>query len=46
MKMALENASNPDDFKLRVAGISSGTDSAREEMQAAMGGGGFGTSGA
>ena len=45
-EVALENATNPDDFKLRVAGISSGTDSARDEMQAAMGGSGFGTSGA
>jgi twitching motility protein PilT len=44
-EVALENATNPDDFKLRVAGISSGTDSAREEMQAAMGSG-FGSSGA
>jgi len=30
---ALENASNPDDFKLRVQGISSMADAAREEMQ-------------
>jgi twitching motility protein PilT len=44
-EVALENATNPDDFKLRVSGISSGTDSAREEMQAAMGGSGFGGSG-
>jgi twitching motility protein PilT len=29
---ALENASNPDDFKLRVQGISSTGDAAREEM--------------
>src|ERR1700739_4719950 len=41
-EVALENATNPDDFKLRVAGISSGTDSARDEMQAAMGSSGFG----
>jgi twitching motility protein PilT len=32
---ALENASNPDDFKLRVQGISSTSDAAREDMQAA-----------
>jgi len=32
---ALENASNPDDFKLRVQGISSTADSARDEMQQA-----------
>ncbi len=31
---ALETASNPDDFKLRVQGISSTSDAAREEMQA------------
>jgi len=31
--IALENASNPDDFKLRVQGISSMSDAAREEMQ-------------
>ena len=31
---ALENASNPDDFKLRVQGISSTSDAAREDMQA------------
>jgi twitching motility protein PilT len=30
---ALENASNPDDFKLRVQGIASSTEAAREEMQ-------------
>ena len=30
---ALENASNPDDFKLRVQGISGGSEAAREEMQ-------------
>jgi twitching motility protein PilT len=30
---AMESASNPDDFKLRVQGISSSSDSAREEMQ-------------
>ena len=33
--VALENASNPDDFKLRVQGISSMSDAAREEMQSA-----------
>ena len=32
---ALENASNPDDFKLRVQGISSTGDAARDEMQQA-----------
>ncbi|MDP9267727.1 MAG: type IV pilus twitching motility protein PilT [Acidobacteriota bacterium] len=32
---ALENASNPDDFKLRVQGIGSTADSAREQMQSA-----------
>ncbi len=32
---ALENASNPDDFKLRVQGISGTADSAREQMQSA-----------
>jgi twitching motility protein PilT len=33
---ALRNASNPDDFKLRIEGIRSTADQAREEMQAAM----------
>ena len=33
---ALNNASNPDDFKLRVQGIRSTADVAREDMQAAM----------
>ncbi|MBI2815807.1 MAG: type IV pilus twitching motility protein PilT [Acidobacteria bacterium] len=33
---ALRNASNPDDFKLRVQGIRSTADAAREQMQAAM----------
>jgi twitching motility protein PilT len=33
---ALRNASNPDDFKLRIEGIRSTADAAREEMQAAM----------
>jgi len=33
---ALANASNPDDFKLRVQGISSTSDAAREEMQASI----------
>jgi twitching motility protein PilT len=32
-EVALENASNPDDFKLRVQGIGSSADMAREEMQ-------------
>ena len=32
-EVALENASNPDDFKLRVQGIGSSSDMAREEMQ-------------
>jgi twitching motility protein PilT len=32
---ALETATNPDDFKLRVEGISSGGDAARAEMQSA-----------
>ena len=32
---ALENASNPDDFKLRCSGIGSGTDTAREQMEGA-----------
>ena len=30
---ALENASNPDDFKLRVQGIASTADAAREQME-------------
>ena len=33
---ALRNASNPDDFKLRIEGIRSTSDAAREEMQSAM----------
>ena len=33
---ALRNASNPDDFKLRIQGIRSTADSAREEMQSAI----------
>ena len=32
---ALETASNPDDLKLRVQGIASTGDAAREEMQRA-----------
>ncbi len=32
-EVALENATNPDDFKLRVQGIASSSDQAREEMQ-------------
>jgi twitching motility protein PilT len=39
---ALENASNPDDFKLRVSGVSSSSESAREEMQNSAFGTGFG----
>ena len=35
---ALRNASNPDDFKLRMQGISSTASAAREEMQAAIDG--------
>ncbi len=37
---ALENASNPDDFKLRVQGIGTTSDAARDQMQSA----GFGKS--
>jgi Tfp pilus assembly ATPase PilU len=33
---SLLNASNPDDFKLRVQGIRSAADTAREEMQQAI----------
>jgi len=33
---ALRNSSNPDEFKLRIAGISSTTDAAREEMERAL----------
>ena len=33
---ALNNASNPDDFKLRIQGIRSTADTAREEMQQAI----------
>jgi twitching motility protein PilT len=42
-EVALENATNPDDFKLRVQGISSTSESAREDMQASSfgAGGGF-----
>jgi twitching motility protein PilT len=36
---AMENATNPDDFKLRVQGISSTSDATREEMQGSMGAG-------
>ena len=32
-EMALENATNPDDFKLKVQGIGSTADSAREQME-------------
>ena len=42
-EVALENASNPDDFKLRVSGISSTSESTREEMQgSSFSTGGFG----
>src|SRR5947208_4251575 len=34
-EIALENASKPDDFKLRVQGIGSTSDSAREQMESA-----------
>ena len=44
-EVALENATNPDDFKLRVQGISSTTDAAREEMQGSSFGAGFGSGG-
>jgi twitching motility protein PilT len=37
---ALENASKPDDFKLKVQGIGSTADSAREQMESAGFGGG------
>jgi len=33
---ALTRASNPDDFKLRIQGIRSASDSAREEMERTM----------
>jgi twitching motility protein PilT len=33
---ALSRASNPDDFKLRIQGIRSASDSAREEMEQSM----------
>jgi len=33
---SLRNSSNPDEFKLRIAGISSTTDAAREEMERAL----------
>ena len=32
---ALHQASNPDDFKLRVSGVSSTADAARDQMQSA-----------
>jgi twitching motility protein PilT len=41
-EVAQENASNPDDFKLRVQGISSTADSARDEMEAAGFAGNYG----
>jgi twitching motility protein PilT len=34
-EIALENATNPDDFKLRCQGIGSTADAAREQMDAA-----------
>src|SRR5213080_980179 len=34
-EVALENATNPDDFKLKVQGIGSTADAAREQMEAA-----------
>jgi twitching motility protein PilT len=34
-EVALENATNPDDFKLKVSGIGSTSDSAREQMESA-----------
>jgi twitching motility protein PilT len=36
LEEALLRASNPDDFRLRVQGIRSSSDSAREEMERAM----------
>ena len=36
LETALEGASNPDDFKLRVEGIASSSDMAREDMQSAV----------
>src|SRR5689334_3708508 len=38
-EVALENASNADDFKLRMQGVSSSSDASRSEMQAAGFGG-------
>ena len=38
-EIALENASNADDFKLRMQGVSSSSDASRSEMQAAGFGG-------
>ena len=35
LQEALESSTNPDEFKLRIAGISSTTDAAREEMERA-----------
>ena len=32
METALENASNPDDFNLKLAGVSSSADPARDQM--------------
>jgi twitching motility protein PilT len=36
LEEAIMRASNPDDFRLRVQGIRSSADSAREEMERAM----------
>ena len=33
---ALANSSNPDEFKLRIAGVRSTTDTARDEMERAI----------
>jgi twitching motility protein PilT len=36
LEEALMRASNPDDFRLRVQGVRSSADTAREEMERAM----------
>jgi twitching motility protein PilT len=36
LEEALMRASNPDDFRLRVQGVRSSADAAREEMERAM----------
>jgi len=36
LEEALANSSNPDDFKLRIAGVRSTTDTARDEMERAI----------